>query len=509
MKGTVALYMRLSSEDANAKESGSISNQRDLLYHFVRNRREFDNCPVLEFCDDGFSGTNFERPQIQRLLTLARQGKVSCILVKDLSRFGRNYLEAGTYLEQIFPFLGVRFIAVNDGYDSDSYAKSGEFLETAFRNLAYDLYSRDLSQKVSSVRRVKAMQGKCIAASAPYGYRKSPEQRLLVDEETAPVVRRIFLLAAEQISKAQIARTLNQEQIPAPMMIKKQRGDTACWGQVNEKSVWNAASISRILKDQRYAGDAVYGKEKPVSVGSRKSRPVSEKEWIIVPDNHEPIISRELYEKVNAMFKKRPYKKGEPPLFAGKVRCGVCNHLISRKHGAYRCRLPEVTDEYTCYTGTVKEEQLAEIVLTCLQNLYRLAADTETAEKLEKARQKKITLLKKELSERSTKNMQMKNARFAGYEEYKKGLLSREQFIKRRKEIKEQQNNELQKLLQSGITEEVSKYALFQTLTREITETFVEQIIITQTGRLNIEWRFRDLSLIEQPGMFQGWRKKP
>ena len=183
--GSIALYMRLSSEDSHSGESYSIGNQRDLLYDFIHNHREFDGRSVLEFCDDGYSGTNFERPGIKKLLALAGS-TVDCIMVKDFSRFGRNLIDVGDYLDQIFPFLGVRFIAVNEGYDSAKSLGSSVSLDVSLKAMVYEMYSRDISEKIRCVQQAKMRKGEYLCGIAFYGYQKSAtEKNKLVQKSCA------------------------------------------------------------------------------------------------------------------------------------------------------------------------------------------------------------------------------------------------------------------------------------------------------------------------------------
>ena len=215
-----AIYLRISSEDADLRtgeknESESISNQRSLLREYVSSHADLSDSEILEFCDDGWSGTNFERPAVKALLEQVRRGQINCILVKDLSRFGRDYLTVGDYISRVFPFLGVRFISVNDGFDS-SNPLDIDSLDTSFRTLIYDLYSRDLSRRVKSAKRARAERGAFLSPYAPYGYVKDPEDKnhLLVDTEAADVIRRIFQMAADGAKPWQIAAALKKYRMP-------------------------------------------------------------------------------------------------------------------------------------------------------------------------------------------------------------------------------------------------------------------------------------------------------
>lgn len=514
-----ALYLRLSDEDDDETldESNSISSQRDILSSYIRTHDDLKEYRLVEFCDDGFSGTNFNRPEVQKLLRQIRQGVISCVLVKDFSRFGRNYIEVGNYLEQVFPFLGIRFISVNDCFDSSISACSGEFIDVAFKNLIYDLYSKDLSEKITTVRKSKAEQGKFITAYAPYGFLKSPDQRLVADEETAPIVRRIFQMAADEVPKLHIAQTLNAEGILTPLMLRKQRGQHFPCKQTNEKTVWRTSVISAILKDQRYTGDAVYGKVKPTAVGSGKDRPVSRDQWIIVPDCHEQIVSRDLFETVNSMFTKRAkYSKEKVAPLAGMVRCMTCNHVISRKKrvrakigetAVYRCSTPTFGSEFNCYTGTIEEREIEEAILLLLQKASSALMNLEVIETVQASQTEKIEQVEKFLIKYASEMQKLNCLRMVQYESYKDGKLTKDEFIKEKSQIEGQVEKLLnecelkqQELYVLRCTSEsepdsasmLKQFSPFETLTREMMESFVQQIYICQDGTLRIEWKFDD-----------------
>lgn len=514
-----ALYLRLSDEDEDEMldESNSISSQREILSAYIKEHSDLAEYRMIEFCDDGFSGTNFNRPDAQKMLEQIRQGIISCVLVKDFSRFGRNYIEVGNYLEQVFPFLGVRFISVNDCFDSSVAAYTGEFIDVAFKNLIYDLYSKDLSEKITSVRRSKAEQGKFITAYAPYGFLKSTDQKLVADEETAPIVRRIFQMAADGTPKLHIAQTLNAEGVPTPLMLRKKRGEHFPCKQANEKTVWRTSVISAILKDQRYTGDAVYGKVKPTAVGSGKDRPVSSDQWIIVPNCHEPIVSRELFETVNAMFSKRAqYSKQEITPLTGMVRCGACNHVISRKKrikaktgetAFYRCATVTMTSEFACYTKAIEECEIEQAILMLLQKAVSALADLEVVQTAQISQQEKIEQTEKLLIKYASEIQKLNSMRIGQYEAYKDGKLTKDEFVR----VKIQVEDQVEKLASVIESKQQELYALrctserapdsvsmlkqftsFDTLTREMVEAFIRQIYICQDGTLRIEWKFDD-----------------
>ena len=250
-------YIRLSDQDDDCRpgekaESNSVINQRLLLDHFIANDPELAGCRALEFLDDGHTGTNFDRPGIQALFAAVRRGEIDCIIVKDLSRFGRDSLEVGEYLERVFPLLQVRFIAINDGFDSrkKQYGTAGD-LDIGVRNLINELYSRNVSVNVRTAKRQYAARGECIAAYPFYGYVKGAENRrqLEIDPPAADTVRTIFRLWLEGCSTADIAETLNAQQVPSPSTRKRQLGaKRANWSKLREEVPWTASAIRIILQ---------------------------------------------------------------------------------------------------------------------------------------------------------------------------------------------------------------------------------------------------------------------
>lgn len=292
----IAIYLRLSKEDKNiSDESDSIRNQRMLLKEYVRNN--FVQYDLKEYVDDGFSGTNFARPGVADMLEKAKKGEIDCVIVKDFSRFSRDYIDLGSYLDQIFPFLGIRFISLNDGYDSKKNGGNTATLDISFKGLMYDLYSKDLSVKVKSALQSRKEQGQYACGNTPFGYVKSRENRHMLEaaEDEAKVVRKIFSLAAEGKTSVEIAKLLNREKIPTPIEFKIKKGQTIRKA-LGERFQWSHAVICSILKNPVYAGDMVYGKYDKVSVGG-KPRLKPRKEWKVYRDHHPAIISREDFEK--------------------------------------------------------------------------------------------------------------------------------------------------------------------------------------------------------------------
>ena len=285
---------------------------------------------VTEKCDDGYSGTNMNRPGMQELLAMVKEQRVDCIIVKDMSRFARNYLETGKYIEQIFPFMGIRFIAINDNYDSKDYVGGIGEIDVQFKALLYDFYSKDLSQKVSTAVMARKDKGMFIGICAPFGYLKSKNNacELLVDEEAAAVVKSIFTLRAGGASIAGIVRTLNGEGIDTPAAYHRRKGTYANMYTKGDSPLWTDYKVNSILNNEMYIGTFVYGKSRVKEIGSRRKKMLPPSEWKRIPNHHEAIVSKEVYEKVQAMKGTVPEaftpvgKKAS--VYTGRLVCNCC-----------------------------------------------------------------------------------------------------------------------------------------------------------------------------------------
>lgn len=292
----VAIYARLSVED-NGKNSDSIESQISYLEDYIAKDPTMRKAAV--FIDNGFTGTNFMRPEFQRMIDTARLGKINCVVVKDLSRLGRNYVETGEFLEKVCPFIGLRFIAVNDNYDSEALT-SNSGLAASLSNIINDFYAKDISRKVFSALRTKMENGEYIGAWEKYGYLKDPDNknRLIVNPETAPVVQQIFLWRSEGMSYMGINRKLNEMDIPSPGQYKADRGIVTNNNQKERKILWNKHIVTDILKDITYIGHMAQRKTTQcLHKGISYSR-VNEEDWVIAYNTHEPIIEQELFDKV-------------------------------------------------------------------------------------------------------------------------------------------------------------------------------------------------------------------
>lgn len=304
-KTVVAMYLRLSREDddKNGKEeSNSITAQRELVKNHIENIMAGQSYSILEFCDDGYSGVGFERPGFKAMTEAARSGGINVIAVKDFSRFGRDYLEVGRYLEFIFPVMQVRFISVNDNYDSNNQAGATGGMGMALKNLVYSIYSRDLAKKVRTAQHTRVKNGEFIASFAPYGYRKDPEDphKLLADEEVAWVVQKIFQMAADGTKVSEIARYLNEMEVPTKYLYHRAKGEKfPCIYSHTKIKLWDCSMISRTIKNQVYLGKLVWNQSKCGIDTGKKQVKQPEEEWIVYENHHQPLVTQEVFDKAN------------------------------------------------------------------------------------------------------------------------------------------------------------------------------------------------------------------
>lgn len=328
-------YYRLSRDDGDKIESDSIVNQKALVQEFLKLNPDIQIHE--EKVDDGYTGVNFERLAFISMMEDIKAGRVNCVIVKDLSRFGRNYIESGRYIEKIFPYLGVRFISITDNIDSISSLDSTNELMIPFKNLMNDAYCRDISIKVRSHLDIKRKNGQFIGSFAPYGYIKSPENKnqLIVDEQTANVVRRIFDWKLEGMSGGRIADKLNELGVPTPYQYKQMNGEKFyCGYQKHTEMRWSAATVNHILRNEVYTGALIQGKTYSPNYKVRKRMKKKESEWIRCENNHEPIITKEEFQLIREIFLTDTRVSPEEEalyLFSGLVKCGWCGGNMTRK----------------------------------------------------------------------------------------------------------------------------------------------------------------------------------
>jgi len=368
-----AAYIRLSS-DAKKKRGDSLETQQDIIENHIAASSDIRMVEV--YCDNQATGTNFDRPGFQRMMADAESGRINCIIVKDLSRFGRNAIDAGYYIEKQLPAMGVRFIAVTDSFDS---LEGDGGIMLPLKNIIAESYALDISRKCKSVQRQNIREGRFVGRMAPYGFAKMPEdcRRLIVDEEAAVIVRRMFDFVAGGMGVGELTRQLNEDAVLPPSHYK--------WGKgliTNEKLLgkhyWQKRTVTGILEDRVYVGDMVQGKTRTVT---GKELPIPKNEWVCVPNTHEAIVSRELFERVQNLIHQLSENDKQarnaavsysPHIFKGKVFCAHCGHSMHRhrqnKDGTYwyRCESQWKYHKNACYQVSVKEDELKSEVFMLL-----------------------------------------------------------------------------------------------------------------------------------------------
>ncbi|WP_373102367.1 recombinase family protein [Blautia obeum] len=397
---STAIYVRLSIENSGKDDDGdSIANQISFCKAYLAEHADLKLYGIYE--DNGEKGTNFDRPEFKRMMDDIRSGKVKCVLVKDLSRFGRDYIEAGEYLEKIFPFMGIRFISITDGYDSLTCDDAEGALMIPLKNMINDVYAKDISRKITTSFRARQEKGEFLPAFAPYGYVKSKEvaYRYEVDQETAPYVRMIFEWKAEGVSHNEICKRLNAMGAVTPA---RRKVDLGIWRAERYKNtVWFGRTIIDILKNPTYTGCIVYGRIPKSLYEGIKMHRAPEEEWRYVPNAHEPIISQELFDKVQKMFADRAKKfqkkmNENAPLrelvtnhFKGKIYCGDCGkrmrfvkptdkrYPIDQNHAVYVCGGYLDSGYSRCSRHSIRYPLVAEAVLAAIKVQLEFALKQE------------------------------------------------------------------------------------------------------------------------------------
>lgn len=380
-----ALYCRLSVDDGNFGGSVSIETQKILLEQYCKDHKITD---YKFYCDDGCSGTNFDRPSFKKMLSDIYEGKINLVIVKDLSRFGRNYVEAGMYVQR-FTDSNIRFIAADDNYDS---LVNSDDLLFPIKNVVNEMYARDVSKKTKAAKKAKARDGQFIGSKAPFGYKIDPNDRhhLIVDEPAAQVVKRIFRLASEGVGYNKMAKIFREEKVLTPIAYFNLNNPDYFKSDYWRKEFdWHVTSIRAILNNEVYLGKLVYGKQRNKSMKSKEKVRNPKEDWIVVENCHEPIITQELWDTVHKILnaKHRPAKAGEVQMFAGLLYCSDCGHCLTysqkqRKdgsyHGAYSCWMYKTHGKEYCASHYITFDTIYELVLIDIQrNLFQYRKNTD------------------------------------------------------------------------------------------------------------------------------------
>jgi len=515
----IALYVRLSNEDNGGRGKDSIQNQIELLMEFAE---QVGQSEISEtYIDNGHTGTDFERPEWERMLEDIKNHKVNCVIVKDLSRFARNYLEAGDYLEKIFPFLGVRFIAVNDQYDSKNELFPEKELITEFKNLANDYYSRDISKKIMSSFKAKKAQGQFIGSKAPYGYILKDNQ-FVPDEPAASIVKRIFSMKMQGISAYEIAGTLNRENIPSPSRYAGEHGAKKYKDSSNV--AWQPQAITRILYNQVYVGDLVQGKYNHSIYSQERKGKRQEEMWEITENIHEPIIDRDIFLQIQQMkrknskiWKDRQGRSAYENILEGILVCGICKHSLRRlkdiRKGKARyffyCASSYNYVQSKCSSASIVDHKLFDAILEQIKLQINLAVELEDfLKKMEKSESYSKNSKRKQDELKETKNKLDRTIYLKSsiYEDFKHGILTKQEYLTAKEKYSldiemledslNRQQKELEEFKQCMSTENkwLKAFLAFKgadELTRNMAQALLERVEVYEERRIHIIYRFR------------------
>ena len=503
-----ALYPRLSHEDELQGESNSISNQKRILETYAK-QNGFSN--LRWYTDDGYSGANFQRPGFQAMLADIEAGKVGTVIVKDMSRLGRNYLQVGMYTEMIFPQKGVRFIAINDGVDS----AQGENDFAPLRNIFNEWLVRDTSKKIKAVKRSKGMSGKPITSKPVYGYLMDEDENFIIDEEAAPVVRQIYSLCLAGNGPTKIARMLTEQQIPTPGTLEYRRTGSTRRYHPGYECKWATNTVVHLLENREYTGCLVNFKTEKPSYKLKHSIENPPEKQAVFENHHEPIIDRETWERVQELRKqrKRPNRYDEVGLFSGILFCADCGSVMyqqryqtdKRKQDCYICGSYKKRTA-DCTAHFIRTDLLTAGVLSNLRKVTSYAAKHEARfmklliEQNEDGDRRRNAAKKKEL-EAAEKRIAELSAIFKRlYEDSVTGRISDERFTElsadyeaEQKELKERAaaiRAELSKAQEATVNAEkfmnvVRKYTSFEELPPTLLREFVEKIVVHESVALD------------------------
>ena len=516
-----ALYCRLSLEDGRDNESMSISNQKLMLRDYAEKNGMFQ---YEYYVDDGYTGRNFNRPSFQRMIADIEAGKVGCVITKDLSRLGRNYIEAGSYIEIFFPKHNVRYIAVTDGVDS---LTRQEMDITPFKNILNDMYSRDISKKVLAARMTLSRQGKFCGGPAPFGLKRDPEDggHLIIDEETAPIVRKVYGMALDGMGLMKIAKQLMEGKVP----ITRVKANTEC--DVNYYS-WSNSRLSKMLRNPVYKGAHVVCRTHQKAIRSNTYNIIPRDEWEVIEDCHEAIISKEDWERVQGIIDRRPaiMQGNSCPyynIFHGLVHCATCgksmqvryekvgrtgrNRFTGRERepidkAYYICQTYNRLGKDSCSSHKIEARDLYDLVLKDIQELAEMAlkdADSffrRLSSRMEHRYMADASEIKKECERLSARDQEIDDIFLNLYTDKAKGLLTEQRFMKLTDAMEQEQEanrkrmqelnlmmcrtNEQESDVQTFI-QEIRQYATIQELDEAVLNRLINRIVIGEVKKVD------------------------
>ena len=525
LKKVIAIYIRLSIEDADVKrndyksESNSISNQKTLIYDFIEKIPDFQGIDTVVYKDDGYTGTDFERPQYLEMMKAVRAGKIAAIVVKDFSRLGRDYLDAGNFLDKIFPAYGIRFVSINDGYDSNNHIGQTAGIDVGFKNVVNELYSKDTSVKNRSAQMVRMKRGEYTFAYPFYGYRKNPEKKreLVIDSVAADHVRRIFAMSIDGMSTYDIAKTLNDEGVLSPYEYKKSKGHVLNSPVSGDKALWNSAKIKAIIRDERYTGKMILHKHERIKVGSKKTVAVPKDEWVVVNDTQEAIVSQEEYEAACSAMDKRVKRAGIRGTLKRKslFYCPYCKHKLQRKGGGkdrkyLYCSFARVSGNENCESIYINREELEQAVVTTMNMMGNLYLDAAKEKAAFKRDGEKYEI---EIKKCESRLNEIKTRRRNEYMRMKEGILIREAYIERMTTdgVTEAELEDMITKLTDILTQEEKKREELNLTADQVNKTFfiskydeeilgmvINKIFVDKAGKIEISLKNKDFQDVLQ-----------
>ena len=511
-----ALYIRLSKEDENEGPSESVTNQKSLLDEFVKNNR----LSVYDvYIDDGYSGTNFDRPAFQRMIGDIEAGKVNMVITKDLSRLGRDYIMTGHYMERYFPEKRVRYISLLDGIDTGVESTANDI--TPFRAIMNDMYAKDISRKIKSVKRDKQRKGQFIGGKPVYGYRMHPTEKnkIVVDEGAAVVVRRIFAMALEGVSCRKIATQLNEEGVPTPAAY----AGLTVPNPGPYTGLWSSERISEMLQNETYIGNMVQGRTIKISYKSRKYLKQDRENWVVVEGTHEPLVDNETFQKVRMLVNSRRHTRSRTYdfLLKGLIFCHECGYplaVLNRKNAAgedvlyFVCRTYQrFTKAGVCTCHSIKEKTVTDAVIAkarevceaCLNPRELLPMAQEAVEQAQKenAPENEMQAIQNKIDSLTANLDKM-------YMDRLSGLLAETDFeriyqrVKMERAVLEDKLKELEAQKECPVSTEDRARALVQKFmdsaftSRELLVSLIQRVELTEEKQIIIKFRFREREAI-------------
>ncbi len=517
----VGIYCRLSSDDGDNAESDSITNQKEIIEYFLKKE---ENIEIIDYYqDDGYSGTTFNRPDFKRMFNALVNGDINTIIVKDLSRFGRNYIEVGNYIEQIFPLYNTRFIAVNDNIDSFKDPKSVNNIIVPFKNLMNDEYARDISNKVRSVLMTKSLNGEWVGGTCPYGYKKNPDNihQLIIDEEEAPVVRKIFKMALDGFGHIKIARFLNDNGILCRKEVQRRKKYKLSMSSEDEEIVyhWSTSTIGKMVTSEIYIGNLVWNRTGSISYKDHRQIYKPKSEWVIVEGTHEGIISVEDFNKIQETIKERLSKKKRPEkltIYKYKIKCADCGRSMckmedfrdGRTSSNFYCRNYKTTSS-KCSPHKIKTSELDSMVIEAI--LMQIKSVLNIEKTINKIKENSKTTNKDEYEKQILKLNndidKIKRLKKVAYEDWKLERISKEEFINYSNDYEksiENLNNEIkvyENKIESSLRdikedeywiEHFRRNKKIKSLSREVIEELIDCIYVHEGGNITIKFKYQD-----------------